>query len=497
MELRDYQQDCLDSIFKEIKKKNDALVVASTGAGKTAVFVKLVEKCSQMMSAAGRDFKAMVLVQKIDLVTQTRDRFNSFAKELDVGLYCGSLNEDETDSEVIIASIDSIKKEDILVNLLVVDEAHQFYSRKSYAVFVEKLRKINPKLKIVGFTATPYGKTGFIYGNEGDAIEKPCFTIGMKELVDRGYLLPVVFKGSEESFNTEGLKISGGDFLQKDIIALSDGIEKTKLQITNALKHLEGRKKIVWCCTCIDHAKSVEKILREFGEKALSVHSRLPVKRQFQFVDAFENGDFRHLTSVTKLSEGTDIPAIDAIVCLRPTRSPKLYVQMVGRGLRTYGDLKDCLFLDFGGVVEALGHPSNPYVKEKNTRKKKVNAIICPSCRELNFAPVKTCSCGYEFLKDEREIDRLQNLGLVPYDPKNKRKLSVLKWSIHWHFKAKSGRAMVLISYYTMKGVKRQYIPKLKGNKYYIEFVEDHKKGCPPYIEMDEKNKFVKRRVYA
>ena len=380
-QLRDYQKKCIESIWNEIGKLPSALVVAATGSGKTVVFVKFIEFCFEKMRRFRKDetFRVMILVHKVDLVTQAQEKLNQFAKDLNVSIYCGSLNKKELDNEVIIGSIDSIKKHDLKINLLIVDEYHRFHKRKSYHEYKAKLLAINPKLKSCYFTATPYSDRGFVYG-EGEEIKKPCFEIGMNELIKQGHLVKPIFSEGKDKYDTSELRRDAkGEFVGKDLLAMvTSNPEKIKRQVASALKALEKRNKTIWCCTSIDHAESVEIELMAHGERVVCVHSKKSIPRQTELVDAFSDGDINHMVSVTKLSEGTDISCIDSVVCMRPTRSPTLYVQMIGRGLRPYKGKKDCLFLDYGDVVASLGHPSDPYIRkkrEKKERKEELNTL--------------------------------------------------------------------------------------------------------------------------
>jgi len=508
MILRDYQQECIKKIWTEINKKSSALVVASTGSGKTVIFVKFAELCIDIMKKKrpNEKFKVLILVHKVDLVKQTYNRFKQFAPDIDIGMYCGSINKREIDHQVVIGSIDSIKKEVPNVHLCIVDEVHRFQNRKSYSHYFYQLKDKNPKIKSVHFTATPYGKTGFIYGEEDSIYDEPCFQIGMEKLIADGHLVEPVFKESKDKFNTKDLSITGtGDYLQKDLVLMTtENPEKIKKQVASALETMQHRKKIMWCCTCIEHAKQVELEIMSHSERAVCVHSRKSNKRNEELTDAFENGNIRHMVSVTKLSEGTDIPCVDAVVCMRPTRSPILYVQMIGRGLRPFEGKKNCLFLDFGGVVKALGHPARPRIRKKFERKQKdrdiQDMVMCPSCYTIVFLPAEECNnCGFDFYNDERLQDKIKNLTKKAYDPEEVEKLKVIAWHINEQYTSKStGKSLVKVSYTTMSGAVYEYISSDPGNFYYKKFKHDQTtKGMPDYvIPQDDNNMFVKERFY-
>jgi hypothetical protein len=99
-------------------------------------------------------------------------------------------------------------------------------------------------------------------------------------------------------------------------------------------------------------------------ERAVCVHSLMKSAEQTDALREFEQGDTRHLVFVSKVSEGYDFPAIDAVVLFRPMRSPTLYIQTVGRGLRLHPDKSDCLVLDYGKVVSHCGRLDRPVVQE-------------------------------------------------------------------------------------------------------------------------------------
>ena len=223
-----------------------------------------------------------------------------------------------------------------------------------------------------------------------------------------------------------------------------------------------------------------------------------------------ESNDFRHLVSVTKLSEGSDIPIVDCIVGMRPTRSPILYPQVAGRGMRPHKDKENVLYLDYGGVVKALGHPSSPYIKKTKepmedlkeldpTKKHNKTPTVCPMCYQIYFNPVAYCKaelpsgkiCNFEFPPEvsEHEETMLGNLTAFAYIPEALvgKKLKVLRMQRKPH-KSKKGDEMTRVDYILDGFVQTRSQYFFKGS-YKLENFEGlvAKHDRPTHVSLNEK----------
>lgn len=402
MNLRDYQQEAVTTLWNGLFKDDPQLCVISTGGGKTRIATALLERVVN-----NTDVRIMFLVQRINLVEQTEKAFAEFLPKEKIGAYCASLNRREF-AQITISTIQSISKADVdRVGLLVIDEVHNFGQENEdgrYYKFLGELRKSNPKLKIIGLTATPYNKEGFIYGND-KLFSSVSYKKGLSELIRYGYLVKPVLKHGLESFDTNSLHVRGGEYSLKELEEMTADARKVHAQVKDALPRLLGRKKVAWACTFIKHAELVARELQQHGETVSVVHSNLEdFEREIQLA-GFTVGENRHMVFVTALSEGWDYPPIDAICLMRPTRSATLYVQICGRGLRTSPGKENCLILDYGRVVQELGPLDNPKVIDAKTSKKVLDEKpmkFCVGC--LSYIPksAKTCpDCGMDFAKDE------------------------------------------------------------------------------------------------
>lgn len=498
----------------------DQLVQLPTGAGKTIIFVGLLEKCLREFPK----LSASVLVNKIKLVDQTQEKLLLAINEERIGLFCGSLGDYDMERSITVASIQSISRRTPRLNLLIIDEAHNAENSPTYSNFIRRCREANPNLKIIRFTATPYTMTGFIYGPERD-VKELTYKRTLREMIDEGYLVEPVFKSSKEKFDTSKIQTKRGEFIMSQVEKLSKDREKVRRQVADALPRLTKRSKIVWSATCIEHALMIQEEIQVF-EPASVVHSEMSDSTRRRNLEEFEEENVRHLVSIMIVTEGYDFPPVDAIVMMRPTRSAVLYVQLVGRGLRPVypkgSDLStiegrreailesgklDCLVLDYGEVVENLGHPNDPYIPgvNKTAKKAEKRAIICPACDEINFLPVKECrSCAYEFVKSEaQKIERTKSLTNTAAEytfnanGKMETTLPVLSWKSE-NYRSDKGNDCLKITYSTLEGPVREFIKKdtFFHRKFNTEMVR-FPKG-PKKIRVEKNGKWfnVVERIY-
>lgn len=395
IELRDYQHECLVAIWRALYEEKRALAVMPTASGKTEVFKAL---CEQF------DGRVLILVNKIKLVKQTAKRVGDSC-----GVFCASLKRKEIFNKIVVASVQSLRGIDLNdFDLIIIDEVHNVDEKAGR--FFQILDKLKDK-KIAGFTATPFRNDGYIYGAER-LFSKVTYSKTVKEMIENNYLVKPILRGSDVQFDTSKLSIKMGEYDSKSIDDLVKSESKAILQVNDALSKLEGRKKIVWSCANIEHAQMISTILKTKEETATSVHSKQSLLEQEQAISSFENGTTRHMTFVTIVSEGYDYPPIDAVVLMRPTRSPRLYIQTVGRGLRLAENKKDCLILDYGRVVAELGPIDNPKVikqvgKLTKEERSKNEMKFCPAC--FTYMPIQCSYC--EFCKHEfAPKDPLKNL---------------------------------------------------------------------------------------
>lgn len=392
IKLRDYQRFATHALIKDVDRGRNALCVLPTGSGKSIVIVELIYR----LLTRGQ---VVVVFNNVELFAQ---QYMMLGRRFpgQVTGYCGSLGLRDASGKIVCALIQSIHKREFKkLSGIIIDEVHNL--NDEVGMYKEFLTA-HFNVPLIGFTATPYRTgDGEIYG-VGKYFPGISFERTMQEMIKDGYLVVPRLKRPEHQFELTGLRVKGGDYAAEDIEKLTGDDKKLHDQVMDALNRLSGRRKVVWFCSSIQHAERVVAELLKAGELAVSLHSGLQGSQRATNKDGFHEGNIRHMAFVSIVKEGYDYPPIDSVVFLRPTRSPVLYVQVAGRGLRPFGDKKDCLILDYGRVVETLGPLDSPAILRKRASKKYGAADLgmkfCPACFEYLKKTVIICmACGHDF----------------------------------------------------------------------------------------------------
>jgi len=395
--LRKYQSEAINSIFNYFLKGNrgNPLVVAPTGSGKSIIIADL---CKQVITKWPGQ-KILVISHVKEILEQNYSKLKEHIKNSKIGLYSSGLKS-KTISDITVAGIQSIYNKPELFDafdIIIVDEAHTIPHTRGgrYHKFFEQVTK-----PVIGFTATPYRLgQGYLHKGDGAFFADIVYDIEIKELQHKGYLCPVSNKNPDETFDATGVKKQAGDFVLKELSIAFDREQITSRIVDELLKFKDIRKKWLLFAIDIDHCENITDTLNTNGIKAASVHSRMEGNRA-TIIDMFKSGHYQALVSVAVLTTGFDVPAVDLIGLLRPTASPTLHVQIIGRGLRISEETgkKDCLVLDFAGNLLRNGPIDNPVVKTPGKGGGEAVMKICPNCSEIVHAAVRVCSCcKYEF----------------------------------------------------------------------------------------------------
>lgn len=416
MKLRDYQEDCISDIYYSLKEKaGNPLAVIPTGGGKSIIIAKL---CSDIAELGGR---ILVLSHVKEILQQIIDKLVKLVNpRITMGAYSASLKMKSTKETIIVAGIQSIYKRAFDIgkfDLIIVDEAHLIPTKDEgmYRSFINDSLKVNPDLKIVGFTATPYrlkGRARAICGKK-NVFRYICHETTVKELINKKYLSPLITKTGRKKVDLTKAKIKAGEY---DLTNLDDAACSSKLVKESSLEILdkiERRKSILIFCGTVKHAKKVANALEVITNRKESIQTifgdTLPMMRD-EIINDFKNGNIRFLVNVNVLTTGFDAPNIDCVVLLRPTLSPGLYYQMVGRGFRLHPGKENCLILDYGENIARHGPVDSIRVLELddtiNSSTKKNTSVVkeCPSCDSIIARGFKICpDCGH-FFTQERDV---------------------------------------------------------------------------------------------
>ncbi len=403
LELRPYQLEALEAIYRHLRERDDnPCVVIPTGGGKTPVMAQVCK------DAVGRwNGRVMILAHVKELLEQNREKLHLVAPEMwmKTGVYSAGLKTRDTEHPIIVAGIQSVYKracEFDPFDLIVIDETHMIPPDGDgmYQTFLEDARKVNPNVRLIGLTATPYRmKSGMICEPE-NILNHVCYEIGVKELIVQGYLCPLVTKASREKVDTSGLHVRAGEFVAGEVEDLMNTDDRVESACGEIIEQTRNRNSVLVFAAGVAHGRHVADVLRgKFGAQAGTVFGETPDCDRDRILSEFKAGRLKYLVNVNVLTTGFDAPNVDCVAMLRPTLSPGLYYQMVGRGFRLNPGKENCLVLDFGGNVMRHGPVDAVRVRKVDRDGNgEAPAKECPECNSLIAAGHSTCpDCGYEF----------------------------------------------------------------------------------------------------
>ena len=352
----------------------------------------------------------MILSHVKELLEQAVDKIHTVYPECDIGIYSTGLKRWDTDNKCIVAGIQSAYRNTDgfgKFDLIIVDEAHLIPEKGDgmYRNFLRRMKDNNPELRVIGLTATPYRMTSGPICAPDNVLNNICFEVGVKELLQQGFLCPLRSKASRQEIDASGLHIRGGEFIESEVDKLMNTGDLVAQACSEIISYARERKAVIIFCCSIDHAQNVLAHIRKHDSTAEAVFGDTLPSFRAEILERFKAGKIKFLVNVGVLTTGFDAPNIDCVVLLRPTASPGLYYQMVGRGFRLHPDKKDCLVLDFGGNIERHGPVDSIQVEPKADREEPLGKT-CPKCREVVPTAAMLCHvCGHSFIKEKAESE--------------------------------------------------------------------------------------------
>ena len=405
LKLRDYQEESLQALDNALQtSEGNPCVVLPTGSGKSLVMAEAVKRWIAGYPA----FRCIVLAHRKELVKQNSEEFKRNAPGIKVGVYSAGLNRRDMDKQVTFAGIDSVYKLGgtfEAFDIVIVDEAHRIPVRGEgkYRSFINMCKVVNPKVRVVGFTATPFRMSCGSICHRDHILNTVCYEANVGDLIQQGYLCKLRSKvGKEESADiSEVKKNSGGDYIINSLASASRKGDLVTRAVRSAVGHLrdEKRSATVWFCVDVAHCKDVAAALISMGIPSAVVTGQTKKQERDNIVRQFKERHVHHLINCNVFTEGFNAQHIDSIILLRPTLSKGLYSQMVGRGLRTHNTKSDCLILDYAHCIYTHGPIDCLEAGE-------VVLYTCQQCKEVFSKATRVCpACGWEIPKEtiERE----------------------------------------------------------------------------------------------
>ena len=406
--MRAYQQAAITAIYNYFADKSGhPIVVIPTAGGKSIVLAAFVQGVLRQWP----DQRILIVTHVRELIAQNHAEMMGLWPEAPAGIYSAGLRKREIGARVLFAGIQSIHRRAYEVqqcDLVLIDEAHLIprASDTMYRRFLDTLSRINPHLKVIGFTATPYRlDSGMLHQGDERLFTDIAYEVSIRDLIDQGYLCPLVSKATDVELDVAGVGSRGGEFIAGQLQAAVDRDPITKAAIDEVMAYGEDRRSWLVFCSGVAHATHVAEAIRERGVSCATIFGDTPAAERDRIIAAFKRGEIRALASMGVLTTGFNAPAVDLIAMLRPTKSAGLYVQMAGRGTRLAPGKDNCLVLDFAGNVARHGPVDAVTPKRPGEAEGAPPTKICPDCDSILAAALRQCpDCGHLFPPPEVKV---------------------------------------------------------------------------------------------
>lgn len=410
IELYDYQKKYIHALREQMKKGKKRLVLcAPTGSGKTVMFTFMV---SEHIKKGGN---VIVFTHRSELLIQSGGTFESFGLKPEM---ITANSKPDLDHSLHIAMIETFNRriedyELILARktLVIFDEAH-------LQNFTKIMPYVNDKSFVIGATATPYRKPKEIQMIEfyDDIVQ----LMDTPDVIELGNLCKAKSYGVK--IDLSGLSKSGEDYNTAEYYSenkLYSGV------VDNWKKYSLNQKTILFASN-INSSKEVCNEFIQNGFNAKHIDGKVSATDRVEILQWFKNTPDAILCNCGVLTAGFDQPDIMTVILYRATTSLPLFLQMCGRGSRTYPNKTHFNILDFGNNIERLGFWQDrriwKLIYEKKTTKEGVQPIKeCPGCGYVQPASTKECeNCGHVFKQKEKTQEEVE-LELLDYTTTGKK----------------------------------------------------------------------------
>ena len=463
--LRDYQQRTIDQLYAwfEAGHAGNPCLVLPTGSGKSHIVAALCKDALQNWP----ETVVLMLTHVKELIEQNAEKMRQHWPGAPMGIYSASIGKKQLGEPITFAGIQSIRtkaKEIGHVDLVIIDECHLVNHKDEggYRQFLTDLKAINPALRVIGLTATPYRLGHGLITDKPALFDDLIEPVSIEELVFKGYLATLRSKVTKAKLDTTGVHKRGGEFIESELQAAVDTDDNNQKVVREIIELAGDRKAWLVFCTGVKHAHHVAEVLRQRGVAAECVTGETPKKERERLLAEFKAGRLRALTNANVLTTGFDYPDIDLIAMLRPTMSASLYVQMAGRGMRVKSHTDHCLVLDFAGVVATHGPITAVQPPKKaGDGNGEAPVKVCDNCGELCAIAVAICpACLTPFPEPERKKLELRNDDIMGLEGSD---LEVTSWNWRKHVSRASGKEMLSCTYYGSLSDKpiTEYLPVL------------------------------------
>ena len=399
--LRPRQTELLNEVRRHIAEgKKRILIQAPTGFGKTVIGAKILE------GAAQKGNRAFFIVHRRELIRQS---YQTLAQSSDISMGVVAAGfQDKRHSQTQICSVQTLGNRLHLIPppaLVLWDECHHIAAASYRRVFAEY-----PGAVHIGLTATPRRLDG---RGLDDFFDVMVPGPSISTLIGEGWLCDYALYAPSHADLT-GVRSLGGDYHKGDLDAAMRGSSVTGDAVREYRRHADGKRAIAFVWS-IEASIDMARRFNEAGVPAEHVDGTTDELIRDAAMQRFIAGETLVLCNVDLYSEGVDVPAVECIIMLQPTKSLTRYMQQIGRSLRVQAGKDRATILDHAGNSEQHGLPDDERewtlegVKKKAKKAEAPGIKMCPECLRYVQSVARQCRyCGFRFVVQFRDIDEVE-----------------------------------------------------------------------------------------
>lgn len=389
IQLRSYQAEAVERLRDAYRRGARApLLVLPTGGGKTVVFSHIAA------AAVAKGRSVLVLVHRRELIRQASEKLTAAG----VAHSIIAPGHATTADAVQVASVQTLARRleqmrQAPPRLIVVDEAHHAVAGQWRAIL-----DAFPEAHILGVTATPIRSDGAALSvRAGGVFDALVCGLSIADLMAEGHLVRARVFAPAVAPDLTGVRTRGGDYEAAQLAEAMSAPQVIGCAVEHYRRHAAGLPTVLFAAS-VRHAAAIAEAFCAAGIRAVAASGTTPPAERDAAIAGLATGAVEVLCSCDLISEGLDVPAIGAVILLRPTKSLALYLQQVGRGLRPADGKAELVVLDHAGNSLAHGLPDAPRrwlldgLGAKPSPKSRATKAFCPSCAAV--VPRGADECG-------------------------------------------------------------------------------------------------------
>lgn len=359
MILRPYQEQACEIALKSLELDGNSIICMAQGSGKSIIQAAIASELNQDI---------LILQPSRELTVQNYEKMLNYLPTEEVGIYSAGCDSREI-KKITYATIGSIRKlpeEFLHFKTVIVDECDLLNPKGESTMLRKFLAEIGHP-KTLGMTATPYRAYSFGRKNDFNWFEsvsvvkminrvqpkfwsRISFNLTTKQLTEAGYLTPIIY--DDHSFIPESEMKLNKSRTQLDFEFFEERLKSEEEEIVDLIEELKGsRNSIIVFCSSVEQAERLSEMVKNSGVVTAKTNKKI----RKELVENFKNKKLKVLMNVTALSAGFDAPDADCLILLKPTRSLRLYSQILGRITRKAENKPNSLVVDYSGSFRFFG----------------------------------------------------------------------------------------------------------------------------------------------